>query len=201
MKPEKILAVPGGPLDVRWSPREGDNWAVTASAVTAALFLIRQDAQGAWQATEVAKIGEPGSPPLPVDMSITADGRGLWLNTFLDGTTRYFDLSDPQQPRQLYARKTGSQVSAVAQSFDGKRIYVSSSLLSNWDKQGADDQQFLALYHWDGSELKEQWRIDFYREKLGRAGRMLFSARPARAAAPPAGDETPVPRARVPDDG
>ncbi len=192
MRPVRILNVPGSPMEIRWSPRVSDGWAIAASALTAALSLVRQDAQGLWQAREVARIGGPGTSPLPADMSITADGKGLWLGTFMDGMVRYFDLSDPEHPKQVYAKRVGSQVGTVAQSVDGKRIYVSSSLFSNWDKRGADDQQFLALYHWDGSELKEQWRIDFYREKLGRAGHMQFSARPARVATPGFGEPPPA---------
>ena len=70
----------------------------------------------------------------------------------------------------------------VSQSWDGKRVYVTSSLLANWDKKGGDNEQFLKLYSWDGKELREQWKIDFTQEKLGRAHHMKFTARPAGAA-------------------
>jgi methanethiol oxidase len=179
MQPRKVLSVPGSPLEIRWSLKEGDNWAITASALTSKLTLIKQDAKGEWQAKEVATIGDPAKIPLPVDISITADGKGLWVNTFMDGKTRYFDLSNPEQPKQTFEKATGSQVNMVSQSWDGKRVYITSSLLANWDKKGADDQQFLALYHWDGNDLKEQWRIDFYKQKLGRAHHMKFGAKAA----------------------
>jgi selenium-binding protein 1 len=178
MKPTKVFEVPGSPLEIRWSLKEGDNWAITASALTSKLTLIKQDDKGEWQAKEVATIGDPAKIPLPVDISITADGKGLWVNTFMDGKTRYFDLTNPQAPQQTYEKVVGSQANMVSQSWDGKRVYITSSLLANWDKKGADDQQYLALYHWDGKDLKEQWRIDFYKEKLGRAHHMKFTARP-----------------------
>jgi methanethiol oxidase len=91
--------------------------------------------------------------------------------------TRYFDLTNPEAPKQTYAKHTGSQVNMVSQSWDGKRVYVTSSLLANWDKKGADDEQFLKLFGWDGKELKEQWKIDFYALKLGRAHHMKFGAK------------------------
>jgi selenium-binding protein 1 len=97
--------------------------------------------------------------------------------------TRYFDLSNPEAPKQTYEKHTGSQVNMVSQSWDGKRVYITSSLLANWDKKGADDQQFLKLFHWDGKELKEQWAIDFYEAKLGRAHHMKFTAKPSKSAA------------------
>jgi len=37
MKPVKTLAVPGGPLEIRWSLKPGDNWAITAAALTSKL--------------------------------------------------------------------------------------------------------------------------------------------------------------------
>jgi selenium-binding protein 1 len=112
-----------------------------------------------------------------VDISISANGKGLWVNTFMDGMTRYFDLSNPEAPKEIYTKKTGKQVNMVSQSWDGKRVYITSSLLANWDKKGEDNEQFLALFHWDGKELKEQWRLDFSKEKLGRAHHMKFSAK------------------------
>jgi selenium-binding protein 1 len=43
MKPVKVLAVPGAPLEIRWSPKPGDNWAVSATALTSKLWLVKQD--------------------------------------------------------------------------------------------------------------------------------------------------------------
>ena len=184
MQPEKVLNVPGAPLEIRWSLKEGDDWAITASALTSSLWLVKKDAKGEWQAKSVAQIGDPAKIPLPVDISITADGKGLWVNTFMDGTTRYFDLSNPEAPRQTYAKHTGSQVNMVSQSWDGKRLYVSTSLLEKWDKKGVDDEQFVKLFAWDGKELKETWKADFYKLKLGRAHHMkLGAAKPASASA------------------
>ncbi|WP_119354264.1 selenium-binding protein SBP56-related protein [Azohydromonas sediminis] len=183
MKPQKVLDVPGSPLEIRWSLNPGDNWAVTATALTSKLWLIKQDASGQWQAKEVATIGDPSKIPLPVDISITADGKGLWVNTFMDGKTRYFDLSNPEAPKQTYEKVTGKQVNMVSQSWDGKRVYITSSLLANWDKKGADDEQFLRAFAWDGKELKPQFEVDFYKLKLGRAHHMKFSAKSASAMA------------------
>lgn len=177
MKPEKVMSVPGSPLEVRWSLKAGDNWAITATALTSKLVLVKQDAAGQWQAKAVADVGDPSKIPLPVDISITADAKGLWVNTFMDGKARYFDLTNPEAPVQTYEKVIGRQVNMVSQSWDGKRVYFTSSLLGNWDKRGADDEQFLKLYHWDGKALTEEFAIDFYKLNLGRAHHMKFSAR------------------------
>jgi selenium-binding protein 1 len=181
MRPTKVFSTPGAPLEIRWSLNKGDNWAITASALTSKLWLIKQDDKGEWQVRDVAAIGDPAKIPLPVDISIAADGKSLWVNTFMDGKTRLFDLRDPAAPKQIYEKVTGKQVNMVSQSWDGKRVYVTSSLLENWDKPGADNEQFLKLFSWDGKELREQWKIDFTKEALGRAHHMKFSAKPAGA--------------------
>jgi methanethiol oxidase len=176
MKPRKVFAVPGAPLEIRWSPRAGDDWAITAAALTSKLWLVRQE-QGEWQAREVGTIGDPAKIPLPVDISITRDGKGLWVNTFMDGTTRYFDLSRPEAPKQTYSKVTGKQVNMISQSWDGKRVYITSSLLANWDKTGADNEQFLRGFRWDGKNLTQVFEVDFTKEKLGRAHHMKLGAR------------------------
>ena len=183
MKPTKVFDVPGAPLEIRWSLADGENWAITATALTSKLWLVKQDAAGQWQAKDVATIGDPAKIPLPVDISIRADGKGLWVNTFMDGTTRYFDLSNPEAPKQTYEKVTGKQVNMVSQSWDGKRVYITTSLLANWDKKGDDNEQFLKGYDWDGKALKEVFVVDFNKLGLGRAHHMKFTAKASATAA------------------
>ena len=179
MKPQQIFNVPGAPLEIRWSLKDGDNWAITATALTSKLWLVKPGVGGQWQAKEVGTIGDPAKIPLPVDISISADGKGLWVNTFMDGMTRYFDLSNPEAPKETYAKQTGKQVNMISQSWDGKRVYVTSSLLDKWDKGGADNEQFLRAFQWDGKELKLAFEVDFAKQGLGRAHHMKFSAKPS----------------------
>jgi selenium-binding protein 1 len=177
MQPRKVLSVPGAPLEIRWSLNSKDNWAITAAALTSKLWLVKPDAKGEWQAKEVGTIGEPAKIPLPVDISITRDGKGLWVNTFMDGQTRYFDLSNPEAPKQTYAKATGKQINMISQSWDGKRLYITSSLLANWDKGGADNEQFLRAFTWNGKELTPTFEVDFTKEQLGRAHHMKLGSK------------------------
>jgi selenium-binding protein 1 len=174
MKPQKVMSVPGAPLEIRWSLAPNDNWAITAAALTSKLWLVKQDGKGEWQAKEVGTIAD--GKQIPVDISITRDGKGLWVTTFMDGTARYFDLSNPEAPKVAYEKVIGKQVNMVSQSWDGKRVYMTSSLLANWDKGGADNEQYLRAFTWDGKELKSTFEIDFTKEKLGRAHHMKLGA-------------------------
>ncbi|MBP1150991.1 selenium-binding protein 1 [Methylocaldum sp. RMAD-M] len=175
-KPKKVFDVPGSPLEVRCAWEENHNYCFTTTALTSKIWLIYEDDKGEWQAKEVADIGDPSKVPLPVDISISNDDKRLWVNTFMDGNTRAFDISNPHKPVQIYEKHIGAQVNMVSSSWDGKRLYYTSSLLANWDKKGKDNEQYLKLYHWDGKELKEQFAIDFYKEKLGRPHQMRFGA-------------------------
>ncbi|MBU2570024.1 MAG: selenium-binding family protein [Gammaproteobacteria bacterium] len=175
-KPKKVFDVPGAPLELRCAWGANNNYCFTSTALTSKIWLIYEDQAGEWQAKAVADIGDPSKIPLPVDISISSDDKTLWVNTFMDGKTRGFDISDPFNPKQVYEQKIGSQVNMVSSSWDGKRLYYTTSLLANWDKKGDDNEQFFKLYHWNGTQLKEQFSIDFIKEKLGRAHQMRFGA-------------------------
>jgi selenium-binding protein 1 len=125
----------------------------------------------------VADIGDPSAMPLPVDISLSADDSTLFVDTFMDGKVRVFDVRDPFKPVQIYEKVIGRQLNMVSQSWDGKRLYFTSSLLSKWDKSGEDNEQFLKAYDWDGKELKERFAVDFLEQGLGRPHLMRFGAR------------------------
>ena len=175
-QPKKVMHVPGAPLEIRFAWDPNHNYAFTTTALTSKLWLIKEDENGEWQSKPVADIGNPADIPLPVDISITSDDQHLWINSFMDGMTRLFDISDPEAPKQVYEKKIAEQVNMVSQSWDGERVYYTSSLLANWDKKGDDNDQYLKSYTWDGKELKLLFEIDFIEEGLGRAHIMRFGS-------------------------
>jgi selenium-binding protein 1 len=174
-KPKKVLKVPGAPLEVRWAWGENHNYAFTATALNSRLWLAYEDEGGEWQGKEVATIGGEGGV-LPVDISLSADDRTLFVSCFGDGKVRVFDVSNPHQPKVIHEKQIGRQVNMVSQSWDGKRLYFSSSLLAGWDKKGDDNEQFVRAYSWDGKELKPTFDLDFTKLKLGRPHHMLFGS-------------------------
>jgi len=175
-QPKKIFDIPGAPLEIRCAWETEHKYCFTTTALTSKIWLLYEDNKGEWQAKEVADIGEPSKIPLPVDISIQSNDKMLWVNTFMDGKTRAFDISDPFKPHQVFEQQIGAQVNMVSSSWDGKRIYYTSSLLANWDKKGADNEQYFKAYHWDGKKLTQDFAIDFTKEKLGRAHQMRFGA-------------------------
>ena len=176
-KPKKIFDVPGAPLEIRCALKKEHNYCFTTTALTSKIWLLYEDEKGEWQAKEVADIGDPAKIPLPVDISIQSDDKLLWVDTFMDGKARAFDITDPFKPKQIYEKQIGKQVNMASSSWDGTRLYFTSSLLANWDKKGDDNEQFFKAYRWDGKQLTETFAIDFTKEKLGRPHQMRFGAR------------------------
>lgn len=175
-QPKQVLNVPGAPLEIRWALRRRHNYAFTATALSSKLWLVYEDRDGEWKARAVADIGDPSKMPLPVDMSLSADDSTLFVDCFGDGTVRVLDVSDPHQPKQIHQQKIGRQVNMLSQSWDGKRLYFTSSLLAKWDKQGEDNEQFLKAYRWDGRKLEPTFALDFTELQLGRPHHMLFGS-------------------------
>ncbi|MBI4695384.1 MAG: selenium-binding protein [Gammaproteobacteria bacterium] len=188
LKPKKVLDVPGAPLEVRCAWGANHDYCFTTTALTSKIWLIRRTPDGDWQAKDVADIGDASKVPLPVDISITADDTRLWVNTWNDGTARLFDITNPDAPKQIYSEKIGAQTNMLAQSWDGKRMYVASSLLSNWDKKdagGGGDLEYFKGYTWDGTALKPTFSIDFLAEKLGLPHQIRLGARALYAGTAP----------------
>lgn len=73
--------------------------------------------------------------------------------------------------RKLASRSTWCRKAGTASA-----CTYTSSLLANWDKTGAANEQFLKAYHWNGGELTPRFTIDFTEQELGRPHMMAFGA-------------------------
>ena len=173
-KPIQTLEVPGAPLEIRWALQPGHDYAFTTTALTSKIWLISRKDDGTFEATAVADIADPKKTPLPVDISLSLDDRYLFVDTFMDGMVRVYDVSNPRKPKLAHEQKIGAQVNMVSQSWAGDHVYFTSSLLSKWDKTGKDDEQFVKAYRWDGKKLSPLFTVDFKKEGLGRPHIMRF---------------------------
>jgi selenium-binding protein 1 len=170
----QTLEVPGAPLEIRWALAPDAEYAFTTAALTSKIWGVFRKSDGSFEAVEVGTIGDPAKLPLPVDISLSRDDKFLFVDTFFDGTVRVFDVSDPRAAEQVYEHKIGAQLNMVSQSWDGRRLYFTSSLLANWDGTGGTDEQFLKAFTWDGAKLTPTFAIDFTEAKLGRPHHMHF---------------------------
>jgi selenium-binding protein 1 len=144
------------PLEVRFlhDPARAD--AFIGAALSSNMFHLRRS-NGGWQAQKVIDIpsieleGWPFPvPPLITDLLLSMDDRYLYLANWLHGDIRQYDVSDPARPRlkgQVWCggvlgkgepkngRRLPGGPNMLQLSLDGKRLYVTSSLLSSWDNQ------------------------------------------------------------------
>lgn len=177
-KPLQVLEVPGAPLEIRWALGGDTEYAFTTTALTSKIWGVFRKPNGEFEAVEVGTIGDPAKTPLPVDISLSRDDRTLFVDTFMDGMVRVYDVSNPRAARPIYERKIGGQLNMVSQSWDGKRLYFTSSLLANWDGTGdPKDEQFLKAFDWDGKRLTPTFALDFRALGLGRPHHMHFGQR------------------------
>ena len=88
-------------------------------------------------------------PGLITDLVLSLDDKALYFSNWLHGDLRRYDVSDPANPRLtgrlwlggVLGRESdaGRPLTGGPQmlqlSFDGRRLYVTNSLLSTWDNQ------------------------------------------------------------------
>jgi selenium-binding protein 1 len=142
------------PLEVRFMHDPVKPDAYIGAALSSNMFHL-QRANGQWTAEKVIDIpsieleGWPFPvPSLITDLLISMDDRYLYLANWLHGDVRQYDISDPAHPRlkgqvwcggvlgkQSGERKLVGGPNMLQLSLDGKRLYVTSSLLSSWDNQ------------------------------------------------------------------
>jgi selenium-binding protein 1 len=183
-KPLQVLRVPGAPLELRWALLPNHHYAFTSTALTGQLVLIYRQDDGTWATKNIAEIGNT----IPVDISIAPDDSKIYVNSYGDGMLRVYDVSNPFEGKLIHQVKLGEQANMVSTSWDGKRVYSTSSLLSRWDKPG---DHWLKGFAWEGEQLVPKFTTDF--SGVGRAHIMNFGAKsfgpraqgPGRVAARP----------------
>jgi selenium-binding protein 1 len=149
MKPKKVLSVPGAPLEIRWSLKDGDSWAITASALTSKLWLVSRmpRASGRPRRSPSSAIRRR-SPAVWTSASRTAPALGQHVHGRQDPL---FRPSNPEQPKQTYERVTGKQVNMIPQSWDGTRVYIASPP-SRTGTRAARTTSSSCGFSWDGKE-------------------------------------------------
>jgi selenium-binding protein 1 len=175
-KPLQILAVPGAPAEIRWAHRPRHDYAFAVTALASKLWGLFRNDDGTYEARALADVGDPAERPLPVDLSLSSNDRYLFVTSFRDGTVRVFDVDDPREPDEVLAQRIGSQLASVAQSWDGERVYFSSSQLPHWDGRGESEEQFVRAYGFDGKDLEPRFEVDFVSRGLGNPHGLFFGS-------------------------
>ncbi len=191
------------PLEVRFlhDPAKPDGFVGAALSSTMWHFTRAGDR---WRADKViavepVKAGGQDVPGLITDLLVSMDDRFLYLSNWLHGDVRQYDISDPAKPRLTGQLFVGGLIGKAKEfrgqkliggpqmlqlSLDGKRLYVTNSLLSVWDnqfypdlgKQGSWMLQIDCDTDKGGLSLNEKFFVDFSKEPNGpsRAHEMRY---------------------------
>lgn len=129
-KPLQVGHAGAAPLEVRWSLKKDADYGFTNCALDNSLWLFRGKPDGRYEFKKVADTG-----PLPADLRQSPDDKYLFVSNFGADTIQQFDVTDPDHPKLTSTAKIGTQPNMMHVTGDGKRMYVSNSLLSTLDRE------------------------------------------------------------------
>ena len=180
------------PLEIRWLHNPDAEEGFVAAALSSVVWRFSKN--GSWQAepaiaTEAVELeGWPFPvPSLITDLVLSMDDKALYFSNWLHGDLRRYDVSDPGNPKETgrlwlggllgkpsdAGRELNGGPQMLQLSLDGRRLYVTNSLLSTWD-----NQFYPELRSWllkvdiaeDGSmEVDRDFFVDFHDRPDGPA--------------------------------
>jgi selenium-binding protein 1 len=163
-KPIQVGTAGAAPLEVRWSLKRGADHGFTNCALDNSLWLFRGDGgDGPYTFTKVADTG-----PLPADLRQSPDDRFLFVSCFGADYLQQWDVSDPERPKLTSTAKVGVQPNMMHLTGDGKRMYVTNSLLSTMDRS---EEFWVKLVRVDEADMHvdESFRVDLTKFPTGPA--------------------------------
>ena len=187
------------PLEVRFHHNPESSHGFVGAALSSVLWHFFKDGEK-WKAEPVVEVpGQEGVkgwdipvPGLISDLVVSLDDRWLYLSNWLHGDVRQYDIADPSKPKLTAQVWVGGVIGKAPKfrdsparggpqmlqlSLDGKRLYVTDSLVSSWDnqfyptlgKQGSLMLQLDADPEKGGLTLNERFLVDFGKEPGGPA--------------------------------
>ncbi len=193
------------PLEVRFHHNPASTHGFVGAALSSTLWHwhAQGDKYGVEKILSVPSIEQEGWPfPVPgliTDLLLSMDDRFLYFSNWLHGDIRQYDVSDPSRPKlrgQIWAGGVLGKTKEINQrpvtggpqmlqlSLDGRRLYVTNSLLSSWDNQFYPRMKEAGSYllqidcdpERGGMRVNPKFFVDFGKEPGGaaRAHEMRF---------------------------
>lgn len=164
------LKTGGGPLECRWSLKEGTNHGFTNCLLENSLWVWEGVPGGSKTRNDshytARKLCDTGK--LPADLRQSPDDRYLFVSCFGSDEIQQWDVSDLKNPKLFSTLQPGVHPNMMHVTGDGKRMYISNSLLSTADRT----QDFwikLANVTPEGMKLDLGFGVDLTKLKTGAA--------------------------------
>jgi len=157
------LKTGAAPLECRWSLKKGANHGFTNCAFDHSIWVWEGTAAGSYRARKLCDTGK-----LPVDLRQSPDDKYLFVSCFVSDEIQQWDVSDLAKPKLFSTIKPGVQPNMMHVTGDGKRMYITNSLLSTMDRT---DQCWVKLAHItpEGMKLDPDFFVDLSKLKTGPA--------------------------------
>jgi selenium-binding protein 1 len=151
------------PLECRWALKEGANHGFTNCALEDSIWLWEGDADGKYTARKWCDTGK-----LPADLRQSPDDHFLYVSCFMSNEIQQWDVSDLKKPKLASTVVPGVQPNMMHLTGDGKRMYITNSLLSTLDHSG---NFWVRLAHVgpDGLKMDPFFNVDLTKLSTGPA--------------------------------
>jgi len=163
-EPLQTLTTGPGPLECRWSLAKGANHGYTNCSLENSLWVWEGGTDGAYTARKLCEVGK-----LPADLTQSPDGKYLFVSCFVGDEIQMWDVSDLKKPKLASKLSPGVQPNMLHLTGDGKRMYVTNSLLSTMDKSSDDFWVKLVRVGQGEMKLDEKFKVDLTKFKTGPA--------------------------------
>src|SRR5262245_9272748 len=159
----QTLAVGAAPLECRWSLAKGANHGFVNCALDNTVWVWEGDKDDKYAARKLFDTGK-----MPADMTQSPDGKYLFVSCFVGDEIQQWDVSDLKKPKLFKKLTDLNQPNMMHLTGDGKRMYVTNSLLSTMDK---NEKFWVKLINVDkdGMTLDKTFSIDLTKFKTGAA--------------------------------
>jgi selenium-binding protein 1 len=116
------------PLECRWSLKAGANHGFTNCALDHSIWVWEGSKDGQYRTRKLCDTGK-----LPADLRQSPDDRFLYVSCFLSNEIQQWDVGDLKNPKLTSTVVPGVQPNMMHVTGDGKRMYITNSLLSTLD--------------------------------------------------------------------
>jgi selenium-binding protein 1 len=162
-EPLQTLTAGAAPLECRWSLAKGANHGYTNCALENSLWVWEGQEGGTYTTRKLCDVGK-----MPADLSQSPDGKYLFVSCFMGDEIQQWDVSDLKKPKLFSKLSPGVQPNMLHLTGDGKRMYVTNSLLSTMDGSG-DFWVKLVRVGSDGMKLDPAFKVDLTKLATGPA--------------------------------
>lgn len=157
------LTTGAAPLECRWGLGEKANHGFTNCALDDSIWVWEETGAGEYTTRKLCTTGK-----LPADLRQSPDDRFLYVSCFGSNDIQQWDVSDLKNPRLASSVVPGVQPNMMHLTGDGKRMYITNSLLSTTDRS----QNFwvrLAHVGADGIKMDPFFNVDLTKLPTGPA--------------------------------